>query len=90
MTPAEQDVYDTCGQILLRKHVDLTAEQITPEATYAGLGLDSLALVEVLVALGAHFDVVLEDATVDSLDTLESTARVTAAEIDASGSPAPA
>lgn len=87
MTPTEQDVYDASVQILLRKHDHLTAEQITPQASFAGLGLDSLALVEVLVALDAQFDVSLEDAVVDSLDTLEATARMVATAVDGNGLP---
>ena len=73
MTTTEPAVYDHLVHLLETKF-DVT--EVTPEATYTDLGLDSLAVVELFVTLSDHWSIALDDTEADPELTVAATAEL--------------
>ena len=77
VNPTEDAAYAAIAEILTVK-LGVPVERLHPEATYTGLELDSLAVIEVFVDLGERFGVYVPDEHAVSDLTLAETARLTA------------
>ncbi len=58
-------------RLLIANHMTLEFEDVQPSTRLDALGADSLDLVEIPVALETEFDVALDDADVESLETVQ-------------------
>lgn len=66
MSGAMDKAVETCTRILAR-HADRHIKAITPDLTLAGLHLDSLDRVSVVVDLESAFDIEIDDRAMDAL-----------------------
>ncbi|MEV0372908.1 acyl carrier protein [Streptomyces sp. NPDC050636] len=79
-------VYDHVVTVLTDKF-DVDAGAIRPEATLAGLDLDSLAVVELFVTLQEHFNAPLEEDDSAAELTLRQFAQVVEAQLPTGQAP---
>ncbi|MHC3471054.1 acyl carrier protein [Streptomyces sp. 7R007] len=83
MTEAPQDALPEQLMALLTDHLSITAPpgDLTPTTTFASLDVDSLALMELVVAAEEEFGIVLPEDTLDlsPASTLADAARAFAA-----------
>ncbi len=68
-------VYDRVKQLLVDKF-GVPAEDVTPQATFEDLDLDSLDLVEFALAAEEELGVRISDEEAESLETLEDTVQL--------------
>jgi acyl carrier protein len=68
-------VYDKVKELLVEKF-GVSEEEITPEATFADLDLDSLDLVEFALAAEEEMGVRISDEEAEQLDTLDDTVKL--------------
>ncbi|CAN5922175.1 acyl carrier protein [soil metagenome] len=68
-------VYDKVKQLLIDKF-GVEAEEISPEATFSDLDLDSLDLVEFALAAEEEMGVRISDEEAEQLDTLNDTVKL--------------
>ena len=52
------------------KQLELTPEDITPDSTFESLGIDSLDIVELIMALEEEFDIEIPDAEAEKVTTV--------------------
>ncbi len=65
-------VYDRVKELLVEKF-GVSADDVTPEATFADLDLDSLDLVEFALAAEEEMGVRISDEEAEQLETLDDT-----------------
>ncbi|MEU9857882.1 phosphopantetheine-binding protein [Streptomyces sp. NPDC047974] len=68
-------VYDRLVQLLVA-NFGFATDEVTPEDTFRGLELDSLALVELTLAVQQEFGVELTDDDLNADDTLEQAVKL--------------
>jgi acyl carrier protein len=68
-------VYDKVKELLVEKF-GVSEEEISPEATFADLDLDSLDLVEFALAAEEEMGVRISDEEAEQLDTLDDTVKL--------------
>ena len=64
-----QDLLSTFTEILV-EDFDIPADQVTPEASFEALGLDSLDVVDLTLAVEERTGVRLEDAELEDVRTV--------------------
>ena len=68
-------VYDKVKELLVEKF-GVSEEDVSPEATFADLDLDSLDLVEFALAAEEEMGVRISDEEAERLDTLDDTVKL--------------
>ncbi|HEX6257435.1 MAG TPA: acyl carrier protein [Euzebyales bacterium] len=68
-------VYDKVKELLVEKF-GVSEEEVSPEATFADLDLDSLDLVEFALAAEEEMGVRISDEEAEQLDTLDDTVKL--------------
>lgn len=68
--------------LLLREKFEVDPQLIDEQATFRGLDLDSIAVVEVFVTLSEHWQVPLDDSAATPDLTLADTAAMVGAALD--------
>ena len=64
-----QDLLTTVTEILV-EDFDIPAEEVTPDATFEALGLDSLDVVDLTLAVEERTGIKLEDAELEDVRTV--------------------
>ncbi len=72
---SDSAVYDKVKQLLIDKF-GVAEEEISPEATFSDLDLDSLDLVEFALAAEEEMGVRISDEEAEQLDTLDDTVKL--------------
>ncbi|MEU6018368.1 acyl carrier protein [Streptomyces sp. NPDC047515] len=82
--PTHEQLYDRLVAVLQYLH-DAPAEQLTPDATYAGLGVDSLTMVEISMRLERELGVEVADDELSQDLSLAETVRLIESKLSADG-----
>ena len=65
-----QEIFEKVKKIVIEQ-LEVELEQVTPEANFANdLGADSLATVELVMALEEEFDIEIPDEVAEQIDTV--------------------
>ncbi len=65
-----QEIFEKVKKIVIEQ-LEVEPEQVTPEANFANdLGADSLATVELVMALEEEFDLEIPDEVAEQIDTV--------------------
>ena len=65
-----QEIFEKVKKIVIEQ-LEVEREQVTPEANFANdLGADSLATVELVMALEEEFDIEIPDEVAEQIDTV--------------------
>ena len=65
-----QEIFEKVKKIVIEQ-LEVGPEQVTPEANFANdLGADSLATVELVMALEEEFDIEIPDEVAEQIDTV--------------------
>ena len=65
-----QEIFEKVKKIVIEQ-LEVEPEQVTPEANFANdLGADSLATVELVMALEEEFDIEIPDEVAEQIDTV--------------------